>query len=63
MCTAYELGKRGGSFPDHLKAEAVDVLLGISGVHLIRRTIPAPVIVAFNLHDSTPPRYLVSYVH
>ncbi len=46
MCTAYELGKRGGSFPDHLKAEAVDVLLGTSGVHLIRPTIPAPVIVA-----------------
>ncbi|MEO8616887.1 MAG: SOS response-associated peptidase family protein, partial [Luteolibacter sp.] len=41
----YELGKRGGSFPDHLKSEAVDLLLEISGVHLIRPTIPAPVIV------------------
>ena len=46
MCTAYELGKRGGSFPDHLNSEAVDILLEISGSHLIRPTIPAPVILA-----------------
>lgn len=46
MCTAYELGKRGGSFPDHLNSEAVDILLEISATHLIRPTIPAPVILA-----------------
>jgi putative SOS response-associated peptidase YedK len=45
MCTAYEIGKRGGSFPDHLKSDAVDILLGISETHLIRPTIPAPVIL------------------
>jgi len=46
MCTAYELGKRGGSFPDHLNSEAVDILVAISGTLLIRPAIPAPVIVA-----------------
>jgi putative SOS response-associated peptidase YedK len=45
MCTAYEIGKRGGSFPDHLKSDAVNILLGISETHLIRPTIPAPVIL------------------
>jgi len=46
MCTAYELGKRGGSFPDHLNSESVDILVAISGTLLIRPAIPAPVIVA-----------------
>jgi putative SOS response-associated peptidase YedK len=46
MCTAYELGKRGGSFPDRLKSQAVDVLLEISEVRIVRPTLPAPVIVA-----------------
>lgn len=32
MCTAYELGKRGGSFPDHLTAEAVALLNELSGI-------------------------------
>ena len=45
MCTAYELGKRGGSFSDHLKSETIDLLLGVSGVHRIRPSLPAPVIV------------------
>lgn len=45
MCTAYELGKRGGSFPDPLNAEATDILLGLVGVSLIRPTKPAPVIM------------------
>ena len=26
MCTAYELGKRGGSFPDQVKARAMKEL-------------------------------------
>ncbi len=45
MCTAYELGKRGGSFPDHVKAQAVRELLGLVGVRIIRPTLPAPVIM------------------
>lgn len=45
MCTAYELGKRGGSFPDHIKAEAVGELLGLVGMRVIRPTLPAPVIM------------------
>ncbi len=45
MCTAYEIGKRGGSFPDHLTAEAASLLLDIGETQLIRPTIPAPVIL------------------
>jgi putative SOS response-associated peptidase YedK len=45
MCTAYELGKRGGSFPERLRAEAVDGLLKITGSSLIRPTLAAPVIL------------------
>ncbi len=46
MCTAYELGKRGGSFPDRLKSQAVDVLLEVSETRIVRPTLLAPVIVA-----------------
>ncbi len=64
MCTAYELSKSGGSFPDHLNSETVDLLLGISGVHLTRLTIPALVIVvdgsartiAWGFRRSFPPK-------
>ncbi len=45
MCTAYELGKRGGSFPEHLRAEAVDGLLKIPETRLLRPTLAAPVIL------------------
>lgn len=45
MCTAYELGKRGGSFPWRVKAAAVKELLSIAKTQLIRPTIPAPVIL------------------
>ena len=45
MCTAYEIGKRGGSFPDRLKSQAVDVLLEISETRIVRPTLEAPVIV------------------
>lgn len=45
MCNAYELGKRGGSFPSRLKAEAARELLTIDSFRLIRRTDPAPVIL------------------
>lgn len=46
MCTAYELGKRGGTFPDRLNATAVRDLLAITSTQIIRPTIPAPVIIA-----------------
>ena len=46
MCTAYELGKRGGTFPACVSAGAVRELLSISQSHLIRPTIPAPVVKA-----------------
>ena len=46
MCTAYELGKRGGSFPDRLTAQAVDVLLEIAETRVRRPTLAAPIIVA-----------------
>lgn len=46
MCTAYELGKRGGTFPACVSAGAVKELLSISQTHLIRPTIPAPVVKA-----------------
>lgn len=44
MCNAYELGKRGGSFPSRVKASTVRELLSIDAFRLIRRTDPAPVI-------------------
>lgn len=46
MCTAYELGKRGGSFPDRVNAEAIGILSEILETRLIRPTLPAPVITA-----------------
>lgn len=46
MCTAYELGKRGGTFSARVSAGAVKELLSISQTHLIRPTIPAPVVKA-----------------
>lgn len=45
MCTAYELGKRGGSFPSKVKAHAMEKLLAVRGPRLIRPTQPAPVIL------------------
>ena len=46
MCTAYELGKRGGSFSDALNSAAVQHLLGIDATEIIRPTLPAPVVTA-----------------
>ena len=46
MCNAYELGKRGGSFPQHVRAKAAGELLGIAATRLVRRTDPAPVLTA-----------------
>lgn len=46
MCTAYEIGKRQGSFPVVVKAAALHHLLGLSGTQIIRPTIPAPVLTA-----------------
>ena len=45
MCTAYELGKRGGSFPDQVKARAVKELLALVRIAIIRPTLPAPVLI------------------
>lgn len=46
MCTAYELGKRGGSFPEWVNADAIEVLLGLGeSPRLIRPTLSAPVIL------------------
>jgi putative SOS response-associated peptidase YedK len=45
MCTAYELGKRGGSFPARLKNEATAALLQLPDTALIRPTLQAPVIL------------------
>lgn len=46
MCTAYEIGKRGGSFPDWMRKDAVDHLLGMDEVRIIRPSKPpAPVIM------------------
>ncbi len=45
MCTAYELGKRGGSFPSHVNAKAAETLLCHAGTSLVRPTLPAPVIL------------------
>lgn len=46
MCTAYELGNRSGKFPARVNAAAVKELLSISQTHLIRPTIPAPLVKA-----------------
>lgn len=46
MCTAYEIGKRGGSFPDRVKAEAVEELLRLRGTNIVRPTHLAPVVLA-----------------
>ena len=46
MCNAYELGTRGGSFPQHLRAKAAKELFGLVATRLVRRTDPAPVITA-----------------
>ncbi len=43
MCTAYELGKRGGTFPERVNAAAVKEILSITETRLIRPTIKAPV--------------------
>lgn len=45
MCTAYELGKRGGSFPEHIKANAFKHLIGLDATRIIRPTLLAPVIL------------------
>jgi len=45
MCTAYELGKRGGSFPSRIKAEAAGILMDLAGTSIIRPTLHAPVIL------------------
>jgi len=44
MCTAYELGKRGGSFPEWLIAETLEHLLGLD-TRIVRPTLPAPVVM------------------
>jgi putative SOS response-associated peptidase YedK len=46
MCNAYELGKRGGSFPSRVKGATVRELLSIDAFRLIRRTDKAPVITS-----------------
>lgn len=46
MCTAYELGKKRGSTPGYLNPKAVAEILLNEKTHLIRPTIPAPVIKA-----------------
>jgi putative SOS response-associated peptidase YedK len=46
MCTAYELGKRGGSFPERVTANAVRILLDLDETpRIIRPTTPALVIM------------------
>jgi putative SOS response-associated peptidase YedK len=44
MCTAYEIGKRGGSFAEHVKAAAFEYLMGLETA-IIRPTLPAPVVM------------------
>jgi putative SOS response-associated peptidase YedK len=46
MCTAYELGKRGGSFPEAVNPAVMEELLGISETRLVRPTLQAPVVTA-----------------
>lgn len=45
MCTAYELGKRGGSHPEWFTAKTTAELLGLDGKTIVRPTKPAPVIM------------------
>ncbi|MBB5353925.1 putative SOS response-associated peptidase YedK [Haloferula luteola] len=45
MCTAYEVGRRGGSFPSFLKSKATAELLRLGKPSLIRPTLPAPVLL------------------
>lgn len=45
MCTAYELGKRGGSFPSRVNAKAAKHLMNLDDTRIIRPTISAPVIM------------------
>ncbi len=45
MCTAYELGKRGGSFPARVGAKAVRELLSIEKTKLLRPTLKALVVL------------------
>lgn len=45
MCTAYELGKRGGSFPSFVRARAIKTLMGLERPTLIRPTDPGLVIL------------------
>lgn len=45
MCTAYEIGNRAGSFPDHLKADAIAYLGNLGSPQIIRPTLEAPVIL------------------
>ena len=45
VCTAYEIGKRGGSLPERVKAEAAEELLQIRGTSIVRPTHLAPVIL------------------
>jgi putative SOS response-associated peptidase YedK len=44
MCTAYEIGKRGGSFAEHVKVAAFEYLMGLEAA-IIRPTLPAPVVM------------------
>jgi len=45
MCTAYEIGKRGGSFPEWGTKDAFEHLMEIEGYTIIRLTLPAPVLL------------------
>lgn len=45
MCTAYELGKRGGSFPERVTAEAISRLNELGPDRIVRPTLEAPVIL------------------
>lgn len=46
MCTAYEFGKRSGSFPVRMTKAAAEELHGLAGLELVRPTLAAPVIDA-----------------
>ena len=45
MCTAYEIGLRGGSFPSFIKAKALADMLGQGEPRIIRPTLVAPVVL------------------
>lgn len=45
MCTAYEIGKRGGTFPDRVGEGAVKELMGITKTKLLRPTLCAPIVL------------------